>query len=128
DAPTSALASTPSKAFVGRVDGVVRSGALGAKLVDVPSLPTGITALDAAGPWVAAGNAEGEVRSRRLKTNPSGATAKVAGRVVALALPPAGGPEAGEPSHQPLLVVHEPAEATVFWSGSYERARSVALA
>ena len=123
--PTSALAATASVAVVGRVDGVVRAGSLGSSLADALRLDTDVTAVDAAGPWVAAGNDAGDVRSRRLKTNPSGASAKVEGRVVALALPRGTG---GSPAaHDPLLVVHEPASATLLESGSYERAETVAL-
>ena len=122
--PTGALAATASVAVVGRVDGVVRVGAVGGSLTDALRLSGDVSAVDAVGPWVAAGSAEGEVRSKRAKTSPSGATAKVAGRVVALALP-RGGESAG--GHDPLLVLHEPATVTLFSSGSYERTLSLEL-
>ena len=126
EAPTSALAATPSLAIVGRVDGVVRYGALGGTLADALVLPAEVTAVAASGPWVAAGTADGEVRTKRPKTNPSGASAKVSGRVVALALPAAD--DAHPAAHDPLLVVHEPAAATLLYSGAYEFRESVALA
>ena len=120
--PTTALAATASSAVVGRVDGVVRVGSATGPLVDALRLAADVSAVDVVGPWVAAGSVTGEVRAKRPKTNPSGASAKVAGRVVALALPRAGG--AG---HDPLLVVHEPGTATLLSSGSYERVDSISL-
>jgi hypothetical protein len=127
EAPTGALAATASRAYVGRVDGVVQSGALGGALADVLRLPTGITALDASGSWVAVGTVEGLVRSKRPKTDPSGARTQVAGPVIALALPPPGAGPEEKASHEPLLVVHEPASATVFFGGTYERRETLAL-
>ena len=125
--PSTSLFIGKGEVLLGRVEGDVVWGPIGAKEVPPPifQLTTRITGLLAYGGWIVAGDATGRVRSQRPRTTPSGASARVDGEVFAFALPPADA--LGRSDLAPLLVVHAPAAATLLEGGAYDRRSSVPL-